>query len=468
MVFPENFLWGGASAANQCEGAYLEDGKGLSQQDIMPKGVAGPITEEPTSNNLKLRGTDYYHRYQEDIALLAEMGFKVYRFSIAWSRIFPNGDEQEPNELGLVFYDKVIDECLKHGIEPLITLSHYEMPLNLCKKYDGFRSREVISFFVHYAETVIRRYHKKVKYWLTFNEINVTLLSPLMGAGVLTKSSELAGQDRFQTAHHQLVASGWATKVAKEIDSSLKIGCMAASAPRYPMTCAPDDVMESMLSQQELDYFIHVHCYGEYPYYAKRLWKQHHVVLDITKEDRELLKNTVDFVSFSYYSSKVVAADESKYEMANGNIMRGLRNPYVSYSDYQYPIDPTGLRYILNYLYDHFKKPLFVAENGIGAKDQLIENPDGTFYVNDDYRIEFHRGHIQAMEEAIEDGVDIFGYTSWGPIDCISAVSAEVTKRYGFVYVDLNQDGSGTLERYKKKSFQWYKKVIETNGKDLK
>lgn len=464
MRFPETFLWGGALAANQCEGAYLEDGKGLSQQDVMPKGVRGPVSEVPTEDNLKLIGTDHYHRYKEDIALFAEMGFKVYRFSIAWSRIYPQGDETQPNEKGLEFYDRVIDECLKYGIEPLITLSHYEIPLYLCKNYDGFRSRKVIEYFVKYAETVIRRYHNKVKYWLTFNEINVSIISPLLGSGVLTPKDEVSYQDRYQAAHHQLVASAWATKIAREIDGSLQIGCMVASAPRYPMTCDPKDAMTMLQSQQELDYFIHVHCTGDYPYFAKRIWNELDVELQIEDGDMELLKHTVDFISFSYYSSKVVAFDESRYEMANGNVMRGLKNPYVSYSDYDYPIDPSGLRFILNYLYDHFKKPLFVAENGIGALETAITHEDGTISIEDDYRIDFHKGHIAAMKQAIADGVDVFGYTSWAPIDCVSAASAEITKRYGFVYVDRHQDGSGSLNRYKKKSFAWYKQVIESNG----
>lgn len=464
MSYPDNFLWGGALSANQCEGAYLEDGKGLSQQDVMPKGVRAPITAVPTADNLKLKGTDFYHRYQEDIALLAEMGCNVFRFSIAWSRIFPMGDEEMPNEKGLAFYDAVVDECLKYGIEPLITLSHYEMPLHLCQKYDGFRSRETIDCFVHYAETVIRRYHDRVKYWLTFNEINVTLISPLLGAGIITPKNELTQQDKYQAAHHQLVASAKATKLARMIDPDLKIGCMAASAPRYPMTCKPDDMMEMLNSQHELDYFIHVHCTGEYPYYAKRLWKENNVEVKFADGDAEVLQNTVDFISFSYYSSKVVAADESQYEMANGNIMRGLKNPYVDYTDYDYPIDPQGLRYVLNYLYDHFHKPLFVAENGIGAKDVLIVNAKGVKTVDDDYRIAYHQSHIAAMKQAIDDGVEVFGYTSWGPIDCISAASAEISKRYGFVYVDLQPDGSGSLERYRKKSFYWYRDCILSKG----
>ncbi|SJZ70723.1 glycoside hydrolase family 1 protein [Anaerorhabdus furcosa] len=463
MAFPKNFLWGGALAANQCEGAYNSYGKGLSQQDVMPKGVRGPVTELPTNDNLKLVGTDFYHRYKEDIHLLSEMGFKVFRFSIAWSRIFPNGDDLIPNEEGLIFYDNVINECLKNNIEPLITLSHYEIPLHLCKKFDGFKSREVIDYFVRYAETVIRRYHDRVKYWLTFNEINVTLISPLLGAGVMTEKSKVTEQDKFQTAHHQLVASAKVTEIAKGINSNLMIGCMAASAPRYPMTCHPKDMITMMESQQELDYFIHVHCEGKYPYFAKRMWEQNNVKLDITSEDERVLQNTVDFISFSYYSSKVVAYNENEYTMANGNIMRGLKNPYVDYSDYNYPIDPEGLRYILNYLYDHFHKPLFVAENGIGAKEELVEINNEIMIV-DDYRIDFHKKHIQAMEDAINEGVDIIGYTTWAPIDCVSAASAELSKRYGFVYVDRNDDGSGSLNRYKKKSFEWYKKLIESNG----
>lgn len=283
----------------------------------------------------------------------------------------------------------------------------------------------------------------------------------------MTPKAQLTAQDWYQAAHHQLVASALVTEYAHRLDPTLKIGCMAASAPRYPMTCAPDDVMTMMLSQQELDYFITVHCTGQYPYYAQRLWRENDVRLDITDADRAALQHTVDFVSFSYYSSKVVAADESKYQMANGNVMRGLKNPFVPVSDYDYPIDPEGLRYILNYLYDHFHKPLFVAENGIGAREQLVTLPDGTRTVEDDARIQFHRGHIQAMKRALADGVEVFGYTSWGPIDCVSAASAEITKRYGFVYVDREQDGSGTLERFRKKSFYWYKKVIATNGEDL-
>lgn len=467
MSFPENFMWGGATAANQIEGAYNEDGKGLSQQDIMPKGISGAITEVPTSDNLKLTGIDYYHRFKEDIALFHQMGLNVYRMSIAWSRIFPDGDEEKPNEAGLSFYDKVFDECHKYGIEPMVTLSHYEIPLNLCKKYDGFKNRKVIDYFVRYARTVMNRYKNKVKYWITFNEINVTVLSPLLGAGILTPKNELTKQDMYQAAHHQLVASALVSKIGRDINPEFKIGCMVASAPRYPMTCNPEDILCAMEEQQEVSYFVHVHCKGEYPYYAKRIFENYHVKLLITEEDRDILKNTVDFISFSYYNSKTVSKHPENHSTASGNLMRGLKNPYLEYSEYDYPLDPKGIRYMLNYFYEHYEKPLFIAENGLGQQDTLITAKDSSKTVLDDYRIKFVYNHLKEVKEAINDGVDVFGYASWGIIDLVSAASAEMSKRYGFIYVDRNQDGSGSLERYKKKSFYWYKEVIETNGGNI-
>ena len=288
-----------------------------------------------------------------------------------------------------------------------------------------------------------------------------------MSAGVITNKKELTASELYQTAHHQLVASGKITKYIHENYPNLKVGCMVASAPRYAMTCDPLDMRTMMESQHELDYFIHVHVYGKYPYYASKIWKENNVELIWEKDDEEYLSHTVDFISFSYYNSKVVAFDESKYTMSNGNLMRGLTNPYVKTSDFGYPIDPQGLRFCLNYLYDHFHLPLFVAENGIGSYDKLVQNKDGNYTVDDDYRIEFHREHIKAISEAIDDGVDVFGYTTWGPIDCVSAASAQIDKRYGFVYVDRQPDGSGSLNRYKKKSYDWYKNVILSNGVNL-
>ncbi|BCJ95799.1 6-phospho-beta-glucosidase [Anaerocolumna cellulosilytica] len=467
MSFPDGFLWGGATAANQLEGAYLEGGKGLSVQDIMPSGVMGPITLEPTKDNLKLIGVDYYHRYAEDIAMFAELGIKAYRMSIAWSRIFPKGDEEQPNEEGLQFYDRVFAECKKYNIEPVVTLSHYEPPLALCRKYDGWRSREMIQYFAKYAKVVLTRFKDTVKYWITFNEVNVTVISPLLGGGILTPKANLTKQDMYQAAHHQLVASGLVTKMAHEINADFQVGCMVASAPRYPRTCNPDDILKAMEDQQEVSYFVHVHCTGEYPFYAKRIFRDYNICLVITEEDKELLKNTVDFISFSYYNSKTVAQDAGQYQGAGGNLMRGLKNPYLEYSDYNYPLDPKGLRYMLNYFYEHYQKPLFVAENGLGQSDTLISDENGSFTVADDYRIKFLNNHLVQVNEAIEDGVKVIGYTMWSIMDIVSAASAELTKRYGLIYVDRLQDGTGTLKRFKKKSYHWYKKVIETNGESL-
>ena len=468
IQFPENFLWGGATAANQCEGAYLEDGKGLSIQDVMPRGTQTPPTDEPTEDNLKLVGIDFYHRYEEDIKLFAEMGFKTFRLSIAWSRIFPKGDELEPNEAGLAFYDKVFDCCAKYGIEPLVTLSHYETPLHLAKTYDGWRSRELITFFERYCRTVFTRYKDKVKYWLTFNEINCILHAPLMAAGIWTPKDQLTPSDLYQAAHHELVASALAVKIGHEINPDFKIGCMVIAIPVYAMTAHPDDVMASMEKLRDIMFFTDVHVRGAYPSYTKKLFKDLGVTLEITPEDEELLKHKVDFLSFSYYMSKCTAGDESQYADAKMNMMRGLKNPYLAESEWGWQIDPKGLRWVCNYLYDRYQIPLFVVENGLGANDELVFGEDGVPTVNDDYRIQYLNDHLVELGKAIEDGVEVWGYTSWGCIDLVSASTAELKKRYGFIYVDRQQDGSGTLARYKKKSFYWYKEVIETNGKSLK
>ena len=467
IVFNDDFLWGGAIAANQCEGAYLEDGKGLSIQDIMPNGVVGEISEEPIEENLKLVGIDFYHRYKEDIKLFAEMGFKTLRFSIAWSRIFPKGDEKEPNELGLKFYDNVIDECLKYGIEPLVTLSHYETPLHLAKTYDGWRSRKLIGFFENYCRVVFERYKGKVKYWLTFNEINAVIHFPLMGAGIYTPKSQLTKQDVYQAAHHELVASALAVKLAHEIMPEAKVGCMVLGVVNYPMTPNPDDMIASMERDRDLMFFTDVQVRGKYPRYTKKLFRELNVEIQMEPGDEELLKNTVEFISFSYYMSKCTAKDLSKYEKGRGNLTSGVKNPYLKESEWGWQIDPQGLRYICNYFYDRYEKPLFIVENGLGAIDELVE-VNGEKTVIDDYRIKYLNDHLVELGKAIDDGVEVMGYTSWGCIDLVSASTAELKKRYGFIYVDRNNDGSGTLERYKKKSFHWYKEVIRTNGKVLK
>ncbi len=466
--FPENFLWGGATAANQFEGAYNEDGKGLSIQDIMPKGIKGPLTSEPTEDNMKLIGIDFYHRYKEDIALLAEMGFKVFRLSIAWSRIFPNGDDEKPNEKGLEFYDKVFDELAKYGIEPLVTLSHYETPLALAKNYDGWTDRRLIGFFEKYARTVFTRYKDKVKYWLTFNEINSALHAPYMSAGIWTPKEKLSKQDLYQAMHHELVASALTVKIAHEINPEFKVGCMILGIPNYPLTPMPSDVFKAMEQDRENLFFADIHARGEYPKYMDRYFKENNIEIKMEAEDKEILKNTVDFISFSYYLSVCATANPEKNIMGEGNLLGGVPNPYLKASDWGWQIDPEGLRYILNFFYDRYQKPLFIVENGLGAVDELITDEYGNKTVNDDYRIKYLNDHLVQVAEAIEDGVDLIGYTTWGCIDLVSASTAELKKRYGFIYVDRNDDGTGTLERFKKKSFHWYKELIKTNGKSLK
>lgn len=464
--FPPSFLWGGATAANQLEGAYDQGGKGLSIQDVMPRGGIFPRVAGPTPDNLKLVGIDHYHRYAEDIALFAEMGFSVYRFSIAWARIYPNGDESTPNEEGLAFYDRILDECEKHGITPLVTISHYETPLHLADKYDGWVSRELIGFYERYCRTLFERYGHRVKLWLTFNEINATLHLPLMAAGINTPKSELSPTQLFQAAHHELVASALVTKLARELMPEAKIGCMVIAMPIYPLTPDPQDVLAALDADHLNFMFSDVHVRGYYPGFALRYFADNGIELDITVEDRQLLRNTVDFVSFSYYSSACETADESAKTKGEGNVMGGVPNPMLKESEWGWQIDPVGLRIVLNQFWDRWQKPLFIVENGLGAKDELVE-VDAVPTVLDDYRIAYLKAHLQQVGEALRDGVELWGYTTWGPIDLVSAGTAQLSKRYGFIYVDRHDDGSGTLERYRKKSFAWYREVIATNGASL-
>ena len=467
MTFPVDFLWGGAVAANQCEGAYDEDGKGWSTQDLAPKGIVGPITDHPTEDNLKLQGIDFYHRYKEDIALFAEMGFRVFRFSIAWSRIFPNGDEEVPNEAGLAFYDDLIDECRRHGMELLVTLSHYETPYHLAKAYDGWCSRKLITFFQRYCKCVMERYKGKVHYWLTFNEINSILHNPYLSGGILTPKEKLSKSALYQAIHHELVASALVTKMAHEIDPDNKVGCMVIGIPSYPLTPNPDDVIANMEQDRHNLYFTDVQARGAYPKYLNRYFKENGIQIQMEEGDEEILKNSVDFISFSYYMSTCGCADPNAHPQTAGNIIPGVANPYLPSSQWGWQIDPKGLRYLLNQFYDRYQKPLFIVENGLGARDELIEK-DGVLTVEDDYRIEYMREHLLQVEEAIEDGVEVMGYTSWGCIDLVSASTAQMSKRYGFIYVDRNDDGSGSMARYRKKSFYWYRDVIASNGASLK
>lgn len=473
----KDFLWGGATAANQFEGAWDLDGKGPSVSDMCTNGShTNPkrITPNFEENTLypSREATDFYHHYKEDIALLAEMDYKTFRLSIAWTRIFPTGMEDKPNEAGLKFYDNVFDECKKHGIEPLVTISHYEMPYALVEKCNGWEGRECITYFENYCKAIFERYQNKVKYWLTFNEINtgtmpmgsVLSLGTVKGfEGPITNAPDKP-QERFQALHHQLVASAKVIKYAHENYPDFKMGNMICFITMYPFTCKPEDILQAQQQMQITNWFCSdVQVRGEYPAYMDRFFEEKGISIKMDPEDEKTLKEgCVDFYTFSYYMSNCVA-EESDQEKTSGNVMGGLKNPYLEASDWGWQIDPKGLRYTLNEIYDRYRIPLMVVENGLGAYDKIEE--DGT--INDDYRISYLKKHIEEMKQAVADGVDLMGYTPWGCIDLVSASTGEMAKRYGFVYVEKYDDGTGTLARRKKKSFDWYKKVIATNGEDL-
>ena len=474
MGFREDFLWGGATAANQCEGGYDQGGRGLANVDVVPIGedrfpiIAGEMKHLEFDNEHfypAKQAIDMYHNFKEDIALFAEMGFKTYRLSIAWSRIFPKGDEAEPNEAGLAFYEELFQECRKYGIEPLVTITHFDCPMHLIKEYGAWRSREMIGFYENLCRTLFTRYKGLVKYWLTFNEINMILHAPFMGAGLVFEPGENKDQVKYQSAHHELVASALATKIAHEVDPENKVGCMLAAGNFYPYTAKPEDYFASIEKDRENYFFIDVQSRGYYPSYALKDLARKGIEIAMTDEDLELLKNhTVDFISFSYYSSRTISTDPELNKETAGNIFASLKNPYLEESEWGWQIDPLGLRSTMNQMYDRYQKPLFIVENGLGA----IDTPDENGYVADDYRIDYLRQHIQAMKDAVEiDGVDLLGYTTWGCIDLVSAGTGEMKKRYGFIYVDRDNDGNGTLKRTKKQSFDWYKQVIATNGEDL-
>ncbi|MCP3763636.1 6-phospho-beta-glucosidase [Domibacillus sp. A3M-37] len=473
MAFPKGFLWGGAIAANQTEGAHLADGKGLTTVDLLPTGkkrfdiMFGNLPSyEPLEGEFypSHEAIDFYHRYKEDIALFAEMGFKALRLSISWARIFPNGDDAEPNEAGLQFYDDVFDELLKHGIEPVVTIAHFDVPVNLVKNYGSWRNRKLVTFFEIYATTLFKRYKDKVRYWMTFNEINMLLHLPFVGAGLVFEEGEDQKQVKYQAAHHQLVASALAVKAGHEIIPDVKIGCMLAAGQTYPYSCDPEDVLDAMEKDRDSFFFIDVQSRGQYPGYAKRFFKDNNLKIEMEEQDEALLKNyTVDYIGFSYYASRTTSTDPEINKMTSGNVFGSIENPYLEKSEWGWTIDPKGFRITANQLYDRYQKPLFVVENGLGAVDVPAEDGE----INDDYRIEYLRKHVAEMSEAIEDGVEIIGYTSWGPIDLVSASTGEMRKRYGYIYVDKNNEGNGTLNRSKKKSFDWYKEVIETNGEKL-
>ncbi|MEM6052471.1 6-phospho-beta-glucosidase [Erwinia sp. P7711] len=472
---PADFLWGGAVAAHQVEGGWDRDGKGISIADVLSGGAHGVdrVMTDGVQEGFSYpnhQAVEFYSHYKQDIALFAEMGFKCFRTSIAWSRIFPNGDEQEPNEAGLQFYDDLFDELLKHHIEPVITLSHFEMPYHLVKAYGGWLNRKVVDFFVRFSEVVLARYKHKVKYWMTFNEINNqrNWKYPLFGyccSGVVFTDHEKPEQAMYQVLHHQFVASAKVVKLGHEINPEMQIGCMIAMVPLYPWSCHPDDVMLAQEAMRERYLFSDVHMRGYYPSYIVNEWARKGYQIDMQQGDAEiLLEGCADYIGLSYYMSNVVQASARGTGSAVSGFEGSVPNPHVKASDWGWQIDPVGLRYSLAALYERYQKPLFIVENGFGA----IDKPEADGQINDDYRIAYLKAHIEQMKLAVfHDGVELMGYTPWGCIDCVSFTTGQYSKRYGFIHVDKNDDGSGTLKRSKKKSFEWYKQVIASNGAEL-
>ena len=473
----EDFLWGGAVAAHQVEGGWNKGGKGVSIADVLTAGAHG-VDRKITDGVLEghyypnHEAVDFYGHYKEDIKLFAEMGFKCFRTSIAWTRIFPNGDDECANEEGLRFYDDLFDELLKYNIEPVVTLSHFEMPYHLVKAYGGWKNRKVIDFFVKYAETVMKRYRDKVKYWMTFNEINnqKNYKYPLFGytcSGVIFEQEENPEECMYQVVHHELVASALVVKKGHEINPNFQIGCMLACVPIYPYSCNPEDVMTAAECMHERFYFSDVHMRGHYPAYAKKEWEREGTKPQMLPEDEKILaEGKCDYLGFSYYMTNAVKADAKKdtTESLDGSSPYSVPNPYVKASDWGWQIDPVGLRYALVTLYERYEAPLFIVENGFGAIDVLKEDKT----CDDDYRIAYLREHITEMKKAVElDGVDLIGYTPWGCIDLVSFTTGEMKKRYGFIYVDRTDDDPKECQRIRKDSFYWYKKVIESNGEKL-
>lgn len=470
--FPANFLWGAASSANQFEGGWNEGGKGSCTADIITNEKDGflrlttPEIETQKHYYPSHEASDFYHNYKEDIKLFSEMGLNSFRMSIAWSRIFPNGDDKLPNEEGLKFYDNVFDELKKYNIEPIVTISHYEAPLSLAIKYGGWKNRELISMYVKYCDIIFRRYKDKVKYWLTFNEINCLTVSfgVLTAGAMIIDDKENTEEVRFQALHHQFVASALASKLGHEINPNYKIGCMIAYMCAYPSTCNPMDILKAQQHDQMKNMLCgDVQVRGYYPGFAKRYFEENNINIVVEENDDEILKNgVVDFYTCSYYMSNCVGTDSTK-DKTSGNLIVGLKNPYLKASEWGWQIDPEGLRWVLNNVYDRYQLPIMIVENGLGAEDIVDENNN----INDDYRIEYLKRHVEQMNEAISDGVKLIGYTPWSCMDLISLSGGEMKKRYGFIYVDKDNEGNGTLKRIKKNSFYWYKKVIKSNGMDI-
>lgn len=483
MSFPQGFFWGGALAANQAEGAWNVDGKGPSVADVATykpntdvkdyaahnamsdDKIAAAMADPSDAAYPKRRGIDFYHHYKEDLALFAEMGFTMLRVSIAWTRIFPTGEEAEPNEKGLQFYEDLFTEMRRLGIEPLVTLSHYEMPLALVTKYNGWVDRRVIDCFTKFCHVCFVRYKNLVKYWLTFNEVDSIIRHPFTTAGIIPSRvpADKMLQTCYQALHHQLVASALVVKDCHEVIPGSQVGCMLTKLTTYARTCAPDDELATQAKTLENLFYADVHVWGEYPRLILKMFQRKGIHIEMQPGDAAILKEgCVDFVSCSYYMTMTESVDPNA-ERTPGNTVLGVKNPYLPTSDWGWQIDPKGLRYSLIELYDRYRKPLMVVENGLGAKD--VVEADGS--IHDSYRIDYFRQHIAQMREAVDEGVELLAYTSWAPIDLISASTNQMSKRYGFIYVDQDDEGHGTLARSRKDSFYWYQKVIATNGEDL-
>lgn len=479
-AFPSNFLWGGATAATQCEGAWNIDGKGDSILDHCTNGdISHPrlITDEIDTNEYFYPshvGCKQYENYEKDLELFAEAGFKTYRLSINWSRIYPNGDDPHPNQAGLDYYRKLFEKCKSLGIEPTVTMTHYDMPWNLAVKYGGWKNRKVIDLFLKYAKTLFTEYKGLVKRWTTHNEINFGTVSygEFVTSGIIPKRGYIVMEDpeatneeinnRFQALHNEFVASAKVVQLARKIDPSIEVGCMMCGFAFYPISCKPEDVAQAQRDMEIWNYYcMDVMCKGEYSYWAKRYWRENNISLDITDEDVKVLsEGTVDFISFSYYRTD---CSDAASQLVEGRTDFGMKNPLLEATEWGWTIDPAGLRWLLNDFYSRYQKPLMIVENGIGAYDH--QENDGS--IHDTARIEFMREHIKAMKQAIDDGVDLIGYTCWSAIDIVSASTGEFKKRYGLIFVDADDLGHGSYERYKKDSYYWYKKVIETNGQDI-
>lgn len=482
MAFRKDFLWGGATAANQCEGAYDVDGRGLANVDVVPHGkdrfpvCLGDLKmlECDADHYYPAHGAiDFYHHYKEDIALFAEMGFKTFRMSLAWTRIFPNGDEAEPNEAGLAFYEDVFRECKKYGIEPLVTITHFDCPIHLIKEYGGWRNRKLIDFYKNLATVLFTRYKGLVKYWLTFNEINNVLSNPFTSSGVIFDGAPEPGscnpylghwQEKFQAVHNQFVASALATKKLHEIDPDAKMGNMLCRLENYAESPKPEDQLQVMFEDHFNWFFTDVQATGEYPYYMQRFFDENNIHIEMGKDDMKILKEgAVDFITISYYMTYIMRYKGSPVPQPTGRLVSDIKNPYLPKTEWGWTIDPIGFRITLNRIYDRYHKPIFISENGLGAVDHFDEKGQ----IQDDYRIDYMRAHVEQLREAIADGVDVFGYAWWGPIDLISSGTSEMTKRYGMIYVDQDDYGKGTGKRLRKKSFYYYKKLIASNGADL-